>query len=139
MLPAGWTTSFSKTHQKIYYIHEESKRRQYEKPDEELENDRLKIIDFYSNLNTSAGPKQTWRGFNNFLKQAMMNEFTVDLQNDYMNDFQYNVLDVACGTGGDIGKWGRLKATNYLGFDNCKKSITELKQRKYDFNMKVCS
>lgn len=138
MLPLGWTTAFSNTHKKIYYVHQETGRRQYEKPDELLENDRKDILTFYSKLPlTKNNQSQSWRGFNNFMKQAIMEEFTMDLQVDYMNDFKYSVLDVACGTGGDVGKWMRLKATSYLGFDNCKNSIDELKNRKYDNSMTI--
>ena len=139
VLPEGWTTAYSKSNKKNYYVHEETGRRQYEIPNNEIEQDRINIRKFYTNIPKDfKSDKQSWRGFNNFMKQSIMEEFSSDLRVDYMNDFEYSVLDIGCGTGGDIGKWNRLGATSYLGFDNCQSSINELKNRNYsNFEMNV--
>jgi SAM-dependent methyltransferase len=141
MLPIGWSKAFSKSNNREYYVHESSGRRQWHEPDPIIEKDREKIHSFYSSLDhKSERSSQKWRAFNNFLKQAVMKEFIYDLCCDYMNEFKYSVLDVGCGSGGDLGKWERLGARSYLGFDFCKSSITQLQERAATFkSMKIAS
>lgn len=126
-LPEGWIIQYSKSNKRDYYVHAETGRRQWHIPDKKIEADRLLIRKFYSSLATEkSAERSSWRAFNNFLKQSIMEEFVADLRSDYMNDFKYSVLDVGCGTGGDLGKWKRMEATAYLGFDGSEASIKNL-------------
>ena len=136
----GWTTQFSKTSNREYYVHTESGRRQWHKPDEKVEEDRQKIAEFYETLSHSGERQSIWRKFNNFLKVSIMKEFVYDLMCDYMEDFKYSVLDVGCGAGGDLGKWNNLGARSYIGFDASSAGIAELGRRSKSFpSLKVSS
>lgn len=134
----GWTKLFSKSRNQDYYFHAESGRKQWHEPNEEVENDRKNIISFYNSLPHTSERKEMWRSFNNFLKLSIMKEFTYDLTSDYLANFQFSVLDVGCGSGGDLGKWQRLNATSYLGFDASANSIQELEKRSKQ-SMKISS
>ncbi len=91
--------------------------------------DREAIVRFYGELAASSagareeGERASWRRFNNFLKHAAMVEMTATLRYAWETDGVYNVLDVGCGTGGDLRKWHRLGAKRYLGFDASAESI----------------
>lgn len=136
----GWTTQFSKTNNREYFVHTASGRRQWHKPDEDIENDRIKICLFYENLSHGSERPNMWRKFNNFLKVSIMKEFAYDLMCDYMEDFKYTVLDVGCGAGGDLGKWQNLGARSYVGFDISQSGINELMRRSASFpSLKISS
>jgi SAM-dependent methyltransferase len=119
----GWTTHESKTHARTYYVHAASGRRQWHAPNARTEQDRLEVARFYAQLNPSDGDRAEWRKFNNFMKQAIMYEFSRSLERPL------KVLDVGCGSGGDFGKWSRLGAGVYLGFDACSESVSQLASR----------
>lgn len=40
-----------------------------------------------------------------------------------------HVLDLACGKGGDVSKWGRLRAESYVGVDVADDALTVARQR----------
>jgi len=138
MLPSGWSASHSKSQNRTFYVHKETGRRQWHEPDTEVEHDKFLVRSFYSTLHQDTSPRTSWRSFNNFLKQAIMEECTSDLVCDYSNNFEYSVLDVGCGSGGDLGKWERLKATTYMGFDGCEQSIEALKKRSSSIKNLSC-
>jgi SAM-dependent methyltransferase len=139
VLPEGWNVQYSNSNKRNYYVHAATNRRQWHFPDPSIEADRTLIRCFYTKL--AAEPsyaRSSWRAFNNFLKQTIMEEFVSDLRIDYMNDFKYSVLDVGCGTGGDLGKWARMEASTYMGFDGSESSIKCLLGRNLQgFQMKV--
>ncbi len=42
---------------------------------------------------------------------------------------QLRILDLACGKGGDLGKWTRYKPTFYVGIDGAQQSLKDLTNR----------
>lgn len=65
--------------------------------------------------------------YNNFIKSVLINEYVL------CND---TILDLACGKGGDIGKYSKKYLKKYVGIDIADNSIQESKKRangvKYD-------
>ena len=63
------------------------------------------------------------RNFHNDIKSSLIKEYTRKFQ-------RCNILDLACGRGGDLHKWIKCKnVTNVLGIDNDYESITEANKR----------
>lgn len=59
---------------------------------------------------------------NNFIKSLQIQN-AVDRRKDL------SVLDLCCGTGGDLQKWERSKIAHYVGSDLSSKSVIEAQAR----------
>lgn len=62
------------------------------------------------------------RSFNNWIKFVLINKYSRR---------NYTVLDLGCGKGGDIFKWGRTGCSGFIGIDIAEVSISQAKER-YD-------
>lgn len=60
------------------------------------------------------------RKFHNWIKQGIINIYTKD---------KYNMLDLACGKGGDLYKWEKSDIKRIVGIDINEKYIEEAKDR----------
>ena len=59
---------------------------------------------------------------NNYIKTLLIQEVTFRRPN-------LSILDLCCGTGGDMTKWHRQKIAHYVGADLSKKSVEQAHQR----------
>ena len=59
---------------------------------------------------------------NNFIKTLLINEVTYKKKD-------LSVLDLCCGTGGDLNKWQRAGISHYVGSDLSEKSVKEAHSR----------
>jgi hypothetical protein len=116
-LPDGWTKHFSKSSQRDYYFHSSTNRKQWNAPNKSLEEDKTIIKNYYASLKHTPILEKTPRAFLNFLKNAIIEEFTYDLCCDYTRDFKFNVLDLGCGDSSDSEKFYRLDCSDYVGVD----------------------
>lgn len=60
------------------------------------------------------------RKFHNQLKLGLMQQWVTRPR---------NVLDLACGKGGDVSKWSRLRAASYVGVDVADQALGVARQR----------
>ena len=67
------------------------------------------------------------RQFHNQIKKSLIREFSKDTH-------QCNLLDLACGRGGDLHKWSNCKLNSVLAIDHDYQSITEAKHRLSETN-----
>jgi SAM-dependent methyltransferase len=125
MLPKGWTKHESKTHNRTYYLHSESGRRQWEVPSFHEDKDIELIKEYFEEEHRGSE-------FSNFLKNCFFEETSCDLLSDYLENFKFTVLDLGCSNGTDLGKWQRLGASSYTGIDFSEKKIAELANRQAD-------
>jgi len=131
VLPQGWTKQVSKTTNKVFYVHCDGKK-QWHPPNEKIEQDKKEIKLFYDQIAVSKASFPTQqRNFLSFVIFCLIDEITCDFQNDYLNNFEYSVLDVGCGFGDDIKNWLQCKATTYVGIDNCEMIIKFLHKNEY--------
>ena len=63
------------------------------------------------------------REYNNMVKRSLINRAMRMLHAKNQFLWKVAVLDVACGKGGDLGKWMHHKEVDYVGFDASVKSI----------------
>ena len=71
------------------------------------------------------------RKFHNDIKKLVLNQFVTK---------ETILLDLACGSGGDLGKWKNNKLIKkVIGFDIDRKSIKEANRRKKKLNIKNVS
>lgn len=88
------------------------------------------------------------RNFNNWIKSMLINEYSrkihssksqsrdqdrrdredggQDLRDSAQN---FNVLDIGCGKGGDLQKWGKARVNHYVGVDIAQTSVEQAKDR----------
>ena len=66
------------------------------------------------------------RAFNNWVKAVQIGMHTKP---------QMSVLDLACGKGGDLGKWDRARIQRYHGIDIAPVSIQHAQERLRDMNV----
>jgi SAM-dependent methyltransferase len=125
----GWETLVSKTHGKTYYFHKTSGRRQWTKPDEQIEKDKQLIKSYYSTTNLSSE-----YDFLTCIKASIFYEFSLDLQlSDWTKDNEFSVLDVGCGYSNDSELWSKLGGT-YKGLDD---NTTQKNVLKSDFTAEL--
>jgi mRNA (guanine-N7-)-methyltransferase len=60
------------------------------------------------------------RNYHNVIKRELYNKYTKNVE---------NVLDLACGKGGDLDKWVSNNIKNVIGYDINSVSINEAKRR----------
>lgn len=68
------------------------------------------------------------RKYHNTIKRGLYNKYTKNID---------NLLDLACGKGGDLDKWVTNKIKNVVGYDIDAVSIKEAERRVRDYNSKV--
>lgn len=68
------------------------------------------------------------RKYHNTIKRDLYNKYTKNID---------NLLDLACGKGGDLDKWVTNKIRNVVGYDIDAVSIKEAERRVRDYNSKV--
>ena len=92
-------------------------------------NDQQAAAAFYDNLNrnstASRGVSRLFhmRALNNWVKSLLINRYG-SLQNNGSN-----VLDLACGKGGDLSKWSRARIRSYVGIDIALQSLRDAVDR----------
>lgn len=69
------------------------------------------------------------RNFNNWIKSVVINEFLEKTRRRKRVSEDLNVLDMACGKGGDILKWQKGRIDHIIMADIASKSIEECKER----------
>lgn len=69
------------------------------------------------------------RNFHNWIKLSLLKEFIKPKED-------YNLLDLACGKGGDIHKWKKLNVKYVRGYDIDRISIEEANRRFRNLNNK---
>eukprot|EP00116_Pleurobrachia_bachei_P004405 sb/3464667/ len=67
------------------------------------------------------------RGFNNYVKSLVMNDFRARI--GPLGDRGAVILDLACGKGGDLRKWGLAKPSHVVCVDIADVSIAQCKTR----------
>lgn len=75
------------------------------------------------------------RNFNNWIKSMLIQEFVDRILKTKENDEdrRFNVLDIGCGKGGDLMKWGKYPVGHMVGVDIADTSIQQCKER-YNIN-----
>jgi SAM-dependent methyltransferase len=138
VLPEGWTKQVSKTTNKVFYVHRDGKK-QWHQPNEKIEQEKNEIKSFFEQGAVSKASyfsNQKKSNFLSFLHFCLVDEITTEFQNDYLNNFEYNVLDVGCGFGDDVKYWMQLKASRYVGLDYCEMMIKILNKNEFFRKMK---
>jgi len=69
------------------------------------------------------------RNFNNWVKSVVISEFLEKVKRRKRVSDDINVLDIACGKGGDILKWQKGKVDHVIMADIAAKSVDECKDR----------
>lgn len=82
-------------------------------------------------LESSLKPRQTsyffdMRRFHNYIKRLLLDTYSV-------KNGKGGHLDLACGKGGDIYKWGDTSIRYVQGYDICPDSVAEAKRRNEKF------
>jgi len=74
------------------------------------------------------------RNFNNWTKSVLIQEYVDKLRQSHLGDGRprINVLDIACGKGGDLMKWQKSNVSHVVGVDIASTSIEQCKQRYQD-------
>ena len=70
------------------------------------------------------------RIFHNWIKSVLIGEYSFKAKK-YGGQFGINlsVLDIACGKGGDLFKWGRQRIGHYVGMDIARQAVTDAHAR----------
>ncbi|VVC39358.1 mRNA (guanine-N(7))-methyltransferase,mRNA (guanine-N(7))-methyltransferase domain,S-adenosyl-L- [Cinara cedri] len=85
------------------------------------------------------------RNFNNWVKSTLIQEAVLMLRNSRIHDGKMNVLDLACGKGGDLIKWKNASCMEYLvavdvsqgSIFNCRSRYEDMQRRnRYLFDAK---
>lgn len=135
----GWEVHWSKTRGREYFLHKATGRVQWERPVPEREiallDLRNRTLAHYETLamrrlqsaggsvGASGGGTPLWRKFNNFLKASLLSRAVLGRSSPL------HVLDVACGSGGDLLKWSHIGAQRYTGFDLSPAQVYSLQRR----------
>jgi len=69
------------------------------------------------------------RNFNNWVKSVIISEYLEKVKRRKRVSDDINVLDIACGKGGDILKWQKGKIDHVIMVDIAAKSVDECKER----------
>ncbi|XP_057291915.1 mRNA cap guanine-N7 methyltransferase-like [Hydractinia symbiolongicarpus] len=69
------------------------------------------------------------RSFNNWIKSVMINEFLQKIKRKKRTSDDVNVLDLACGKGGDLLKWQKGRVDHVIMADIAAISIDQCKER----------
>ena len=77
------------------------------------------------------------RNFNNWIKSVLIQEYVEKIkekrkENNPDERISLNVLDIACGKGGDLMKWQRSNVGHVVGVDIASTSIEQCKDRYRD-------
>lgn len=97
-----------------------------------LDNFSLTVNPFdLEDLDSSVKPRQTsyffdMRRFHNYIKRLLLDTYSV-------KNGKGGHLDLACGKGGDIYKWGDTSIRYVQGYDICSESVAEAKRRNEKF------
>ena len=101
-----------------------AKKRSY--ADDEADSQSRRVAAHY-NARPEAGvharlesPIYPLRSFNNWVKSVLINNYCRE---------GFNVLELACGKGGDLGKWQRARIRRLVGFDIADVSIEQCRNR----------
>ncbi|KAI9227679.1 MAG: guanine-N(7)-methyltransferase domain-containing protein, partial [Piptocephalis tieghemiana] len=68
------------------------------------------------------------RSFNNWVKMTLIRRFAASCKDAQTG--QFRVLDLGCGKGGDLHKWGSVDVTSYVGCDIAEVSVEQAKERR---------
>lgn len=69
------------------------------------------------------------RNFNNWVKSVIINEFLDKVKRKKRTSDDINILDLACGKGGDLLKWDKGKVDHVIMADIAATSIDQCKER----------
>jgi len=69
------------------------------------------------------------RNFNNWIKSVVISEYLEKIRRRKRVSEDINVLDLACGKGGDILKWQKGKVDHVIMVDIAAKSVDQCKER----------
>jgi len=69
------------------------------------------------------------RNFNNWVKSVIINEFLDKVKRKKRTSDDINILDLACGKGGDLLKWDKGRVDHVIMADIAATSIDQCKER----------
>ena len=74
------------------------------------------------------------RNYHNWIKSVLINKYTDEVKKNYRERnprgfLKISVLDLGCGTGGDITKWVPNRISYYLGMDVSKTAVEKAHER----------
>ncbi|GMH93031.1 hypothetical protein TrVE_jg7777 [Triparma verrucosa] len=151
-LPPGWTKEYSKSQKKVYYYHHKTNARQWhvptvmeaQNPQLAAERARRKTLEESAGGNTE-GSSNSNSNSNSNSKSNLGASHTYGYHSRKLNNWlkahliktkgkpRGNVLDLACGNGGDISKWNILGVKNYVGVDVARVRLEEAQRRVEGF------
>jgi len=83
-----------------------------------------KNIEQYERRNLETIPL---RNYHNWIKSVLINKYVEEYKKDYRAKFrnypQLSILDLGCGTGGDLTKWAPNRISYYVGVDVSDTSV----------------
>ena len=117
----------------------------YQKVNPQLKTNMIDASDYYKNFIRDPGIEGRKasrvlfvRSFNNWIKAVLINKYT------HLLGFDYSVLDLGCGRGGDLIKFFQTKVKLYVGADiseeslkNAMERLKKIKNEKYRDNFKI--
>jgi len=73
------------------------------------------------------------RNYHNWIKSVLINKYTDEVKKNFRENhrgyLKISVLDLGCGTGGDITKWVPNRISYYLGVDVSKTAVEKAHER----------
>jgi SAM-dependent methyltransferase len=113
-LPPGWSSTYSKSKNLVYYY--KGEHVQWDPPNWDDE-----VASAYSIFQKAEPAIKPFRSLQNYIKNCILFNYI------FSNNTIQSIIDIACGKGGDVHK---IPSTySYLGIDICDASLDEAKKR----------
>ena len=117
-----WESHYSEKKKIAFYVNPKTGKKTLEKP---FKSAHEGYDDVATDANRHKHQQSTarLREYNNMVKRSLINRAVHALKKNNSCLWKIRVLDVACGKGGDLGKWMHHREVDYVGFDASVKSI----------------